>query len=71
MILPPLSIFIGKNENKEGVSSMKPCRNSFVRWNNKGLDSRKEEKAARVLIDVEQVDACPFEKDLMITAFSV
>ncbi|MDD3000031.1 MAG: hypothetical protein PHV05_13290 [Candidatus Riflebacteria bacterium] len=50
---------------------MKPCRNSFVRWNNKGLDSRKEEKAARVLIDVEQVDACPFEKDLMITAFSV
>lgn len=50
---------------------MKPCQNSFVRWSNKGSDSRKEEKAARVFIDVEPAVMCQFERDLMIMAFSV
>lgn len=50
---------------------MKPCHNSFVRWANKGSESKKEEKAARVLFDIEQVSDGSFEKDLLITALSV
>lgn len=50
---------------------MKPLQNSFSRWANKGVNPKKEEKAARVFFDVEQVDDSSFEKDLMVTAFSV
>lgn len=52
-------------------SSMKPLQNSFSRWTNKAVNSKKEEKAARVLFDVELVSDDSYEKDLMITAFSV
>ena len=55
---------------KEQVSSMKPYEDSFVRWNNKGSDSKKEEKAARVLLNVDLLNDGATDKDLLITALS-
>ena len=49
---------------------MKPYENSFVRWGNKGLDSKKEEKAARVLLDVDLLNDGSTDKELLITALS-
>lgn len=49
---------------------MKPYENSFVRWNNKGSDSKKEEKAARVLLNVDLLNDGATDKDLLITALS-
>ncbi len=42
----------------------------MVRWANKGSESKKEEKAARVIIDVNQFTDGSFEKDLLLAALS-
>ncbi len=55
---------------KEGVSSMRPCENSMVRWANKGPESKKEEKAARMIIDQDLFADGSFDKDLLLVALS-
>ena len=56
---------------KEGVSSMRPCENSMVRWANKGSESKKEEKAAWVLVDIDQFYAGSIDKEQVLAALSV
>ncbi len=70
MIGVKMSIRLAGILYKEGVSSMRPCENSIVRWANKGSESKKEEKAARVIIDVNQFADGSFEKDLLLAALS-
>lgn len=60
-----------KSSFKEGVSSMKPCENSFVRWANKGSDTKKEERAARIIVGVDQLADGTTDRDLVIAALSV
>ena len=49
---------------------MRPYENSFVAWNNKGSDSRKKEKAARVFVDIDQLSDGSADRDLLLTAMS-
>jgi hypothetical protein len=50
---------------------MKNNENSFVRWANKGTETKKEEKAARILVDVDQFADGTIDRDLVIAALSV
>ncbi|HNX78144.1 MAG TPA: hypothetical protein PLM07_21460 [Candidatus Rifleibacterium sp.] len=50
---------------------MRPCENSMVRWANKGPESKKEEKAAWVLVDIDQFYAGSIDKEQVLAALSV